>query len=247
MWDELPNPLSARLSRRAMLRRAIAVGLSLAVPMLQGCGTTNAIESSLNFSNWASAETATRNDINKAVRAFELQNNVQVNNIAIPFDETLAQLTQLIHANITLDVMELSGNLPYVLAGMGALADLGPFVATDWYQDAFPNSFAAGTYKGVLYAVPFSITPHGFWYNKTMLSKAGLNAARSPRTMNELNQALKVLRAKLPANSYPIALDTSETEYALVGFWPWIWTFGGNPMADDGKGNVTINWADDGT
>ncbi|HEV2656441.1 MAG TPA: hypothetical protein VGT82_15860, partial [Ktedonobacteraceae bacterium] len=45
----------------------------------------------------------------------------------------------------------------------------------------------------------------------------------------------------------PIALDTSETEYALVGFWPWIWTFGGNPMADDGKGNVTINWADDGT
>ncbi len=249
MWDGLPNPSPARLSRRAVLGRAIAMGLSLAgtVPLLQGCGATSAIESSLNFSNWASAETATRNDINKAVRAFELQNNVQVNNIAIPFDETLAQLTQLIHANIALDVMELSGNVPYVLAGMGALADLGPFVATDWYQDAFPNSFAAGTYKGVLYAVPFSITPHGFWYNKTMLRKAGLNAAQPPRTMNELNQALKVLRAKLPASSYPIALDTSATEYALVGFWPWIWTFGGNPMADDGKGNVTINWADDGT
>jgi multiple sugar transport system substrate-binding protein len=249
MWDGLPNPSQVRLSRRAMLGRAIAVGLSLAstVPLLQGCGTTNAIESSLNFANWASAETATRNDINKAVRAFEQQNNVQVNNIGIPFDETLAQLTQLIHANITIDVMELSGNLPYALAGIDALADLGPFVATDWYQDAFPNSFAAGTYKGVLYAVPFSITPHGFWYNKTMLSRAGLNAAHPPRTMNELNQVLKVLRAKLPASSYPIALDTSETEYALIGFWPWIWTFGGNPMADDGKGNVTINWADDGT
>src|SRR6266487_1556033 len=241
--------LPARLSRRAILGRAIAVGLSLAstTSLLQGCGTTNTIKSSLNFANWASAETATRNDINKAVSVFEQQNNVQVNNIGMPFDEALAQLTELIRAHITLDVMELSGNWPYALAGIGALADLGPYVAADWYQDAFPNSFAAGTYKGVLYAVPFSITPHGLWYNKILLSGAGLNPAYPPRTMHELNQAMTVLRAKLPANSYPIALDTSATEYALIGFWPWIWTFGGNPMADDGRGNVTINWAGDGT
>ncbi len=166
MWDgaEFTNPLQARLSRRAVLGRALAVGLSLASTgtLLQGCNTST-IESSLNFANWASAETATRNDINKAVGAFEQQNNVQVNNIGLPFDEALTQLTELIRANIILDVMELSGNWPYALAGMGALADLGPYVANDWYQDAFPNSFAAGTYKGVLYAVPFSITPHGFW------------------------------------------------------------------------------------
>jgi multiple sugar transport system substrate-binding protein len=143
--------------------------------------------------------------------------------------------------------MELSGNLPYVLANKGALADLGPFVAQDWYQDAFPNSFAAGTYKGVLYAAPFSITPHGFWYNKVLMTDAGLDATHPPRTIDELNAAMTVLRAKLPTGSYPLALDTSATEYALVGFWPWIWTFGGNPMVDDGNGNVTINWADNGT
>lgn len=238
----------AKPSRRDVLEHALFVGLSLASAgtLLQSC-STKTLKRSLNFANWASAETATRNNINKALHVFEDQNNVQVNNIGMPFDEVLTQLTALIDANITLDVMELSGNLPYALAGRGALADLGPFVARDWYQDAFPNSFAAGTYKGKLYAVPFSITPHGFWYNKVLLSAAGLDAARPPQTIAELNEAMTVLRTKLPARSYPIALDTSMTEYALIGFWPWIWTFGGNPMRDDGNGNVTINWADDGT
>jgi multiple sugar transport system substrate-binding protein len=236
-------------SRRAVLTRATAVGFSLACggTLLQACSSSATPESSLNFANWASAETATRADIDKALSAFEAQNNVQVNNIGMPFDDVLSELIRLVQAHVTLDVMELSGNVPYVLAGMGALADLGPFVSQDWYMDAFRNSFAAGTYRNTLYAVPFSITPHGFWYSKVLMARAGLNPARPPHTMDELNQAMTVLRAKLPGNVYPIALDTSETEYALIGFWPWIWTFGGEPMLVDDTGAVTINWADDGT
>jgi multiple sugar transport system substrate-binding protein len=237
-------------NRREMLKRAIVVGASLASAgtLMQGCNTsTNAIKTSLNFANWASAETATRSNIDKALLAFENQNNVQVNNIGMPFDEVLAQITELINAHITLDVMELSGNVPYALAGRGALTDLTAFVPANWYQDAFPNSFAAGTYNGVLYAVPFSITPHGFWYNKKLLSAAHLDPTRPPRSTIELNEVLSTLRSRLPATSYPIGLDTSATEYALIGFWPWIWTFGGNPMADAGNGKVIINWADDGT
>jgi multiple sugar transport system substrate-binding protein len=256
MWDNVTPSYSewGKISRRGLIRRALAVGLSLGAvdTLLQGCsggfGTTGGTaESSLNFANWASAETATRANIDKALLAFENQNNVQVNNIAMQFDEVLTQLTQMIRANIILDVMELSGNWPYALAGMGALADLGPFVPESWYEDAFPNSFPAGTYKGTLYAVPFSITPHGFWYSKTLLASNGLDPTRPPRTIAELNEAMTVLRARLPRNSYPIALDTSATEYALIGFWPWIWTFGGNPMVDNGDGEVAINWADEGT
>jgi multiple sugar transport system substrate-binding protein len=236
-------------SRRALLSRATAIGLSLAYggPLLQACGSAGSPESSLNFTNWASAETATREDIDKALSAFETQNNVQVNNIGMPFDDVLSELTKLFQAHVTLDVMELSGNVPYALAGLGALADLTPFVPQDWWMDAFPKSFAAGTYKNALYAVPFSITPHGFWYSKVLMAQAGLKPTRPPRTIDELNQAMTVLRAKLPGNVYPIAIDTSETEYALIGFWPWIWTFGGEPMLADETGAVTINWTDDGT
>lgn len=243
------NSLEERASRRQFLTRAATLGLSLSTLgiALQACGGNATIESSLSFANWASAETATRNDIDKALLAFENQNQVQVNNIGIPFDQVLDQLTRATQANITMDVMEVSGNWPYVLGAKGALTDLNAFVPQTWRSDAFPNSFETGTYNGALYAVPFSITPHGFWYNKTLLNAAGLNASQPPRTINELNQAMAVLRANLPGTSYPIGIDTSETEYALVGFWPWIWTFGGNPMQDDGHGHVTINWADEGT
>jgi multiple sugar transport system substrate-binding protein len=246
--DEIPHPET--MIRRIFIKRAITTGilLSSAGTILQSCaGDGTGGSSSLNFANWASAETATRNQIDKALNAFESQHNVQVNNIGMPFDDSLTQLTAMTKAGIHPDVMELSGNWPYALASTGALADLAPFVSQQWRKDGFPNSFEAGTYKGTLYAVPFSITPHGFWYSKKLMAAAGLSATLPPRTINDLNQAMEVLRAKLPDQVYPIGIDTSKTEYALVGFWPWIWTFGGNPMSDDGKGNVTINWADNGT
>lgn len=245
----VPFAESRKIHRRKLLGKALAMGLAIgaADSLFAACSGNMPGESTLNFANWASAEIATRDNIDKALPAFEKQNTVQVNNIAMPFDEVLSQITELIHAGITLDVMELSGNLPYALAGMGALASLDSFVPQDWYTDAFPNSFAAGRYNNVLYAVPFSITPHGFWYNKALLASAGLDATRPPQTMDELNEILHVLRAKLPATCYPLALDTSATEYALIGFWPWIWTFGGNPMIDQGDGGVAINWADEGT
>ena len=147
------------------------------------------------------------------------------------------------------DVMQLSGNWPYALGGSGALADLDKYADSipGYREDAFTNSFEVGTYKGVLYAVPWTITPHGFWYSKDLMDQSGLDPTKPPATIDELNQQMDTLRAKLPADAYPIGIDISKTEYALVGFWPWIWTFGGNPMVDNGKGEVTINWADDGT
>jgi multiple sugar transport system substrate-binding protein len=239
-----------RQSRRNFITRALVLGMSLSSieTMLQSCSSgTDTTAHSLNFANWASAEIATRDNINQALQTFEKRNAVQVNNIGMPFDDVLNQLISMTQVSISPDVMELSGNWPYALAGQGMLADLSPFVSQSWYQDAFPNSFEVGTYKGVLYAVPFSITPHGFWYSKTLMTQANLDPTTPPRTIDELNQAMEVLRANLPDDAYPIGIDTSATEYALVGFWPWIWTFGGNPMVDDGKGNVSINWADSGT
>jgi multiple sugar transport system substrate-binding protein len=245
IWSDCPQE---KMNRRAFCARALILGLAgtSASTMLSSC-QNDTVKKSLNFANWASAETATRDNINRALQAFEMQHNVQVNNLGMPFDQMLSQLIAMTRAGISPDVVELSGSGPYTLSNMNALIDLGPFVSQHWHRDAFPHSFEAGTYKGILYAVPFSITPHGFWYNKALLYAAGLNPAQPPRTMDQLNQVMTILRDKLPSDSYPIGLDTSVTEYALVGFWPWIWTFGGNPLLQDGKGQVHINWADDGT
>jgi multiple sugar transport system substrate-binding protein len=251
--DPMKELLQGKLARRDFLARAGALGVSLSSlgALLEACGggssTPSGNSTTLKFANWASAESATRDNINKALKVFESSNNATIQNIGIPFDQVLQQLTTMTNGGNPPDVMQLSGNWPYALGGAGALEPLDSYVSSDWKSDAFTNSFEVGTYKGKTYAVPFTVTPHGFWYSKDLMKQAGLDETKPPKTIDELNQMMATLRAKLPADAYPIGIDISKTEYALVGFWPWIWTFGGNPMVDDGKGNVTINWADSGT
>src|SRR6266849_9749211 len=127
-WDSgLQAPSGRRgrqpFSRRALLTRALSMGLALSGTggLLQACSTPGTLESSLNFANWASAETATRDNIDTALLAFENTNNVQVNNIGMPFDDVLDELKSMIQAHITVDVMEMSGNVPYMLADLNAL------------------------------------------------------------------------------------------------------------------------------
>lgn len=246
--------LAGRINRRDFILRSLALGVSFGgiAAFLESCGNSSSpgngssSSTTLKYANWASAESATKTQIDNAIQAFESANNVKINNIAIPFDQMLQQLTTMTNGGNPPDVMELSGNWPYALGGSGALQPLNSYIGS-WRNDAFTNSFEVGTYKGNVYAVPFSISPHGFWYSKDLMSQAGLDPNSPPATMDQLMSQMQTLRSKLPSDAYPIGIDVSKTEYALVGFWPWIWTFGGNPMVDDGKGNVTINWADDGT
>ena len=250
--DRLVQELTAgRISRRDFMFRALALGVSFGgiESILAACGgssSTSSNSTTLSYANWASAESATKTKIDQAIQDFQTQNNVKINNIAIPFDQMLQQLETMTNGGNPPDVVELSGNWPYALGGGGALQPLNSYIGS-WRSDAFTNSFEVGTYKGNVYAVPFSISPHGFWYSKDLMTQAGLDATKPPATIDELNSQMATLRSKLPTDAYPIGIDVSKTEYALVGFWPWIWTFGGNPMVDDGKGNVTINWADNGT
>ncbi|MGH2495745.1 MAG: ABC transporter substrate-binding protein [Ktedonobacteraceae bacterium] len=246
--------LAGRINRRDFILRSLALGVSFSavVAFLESCGGSSSPNPSgsssttLKYANWASAESATKTQIDNAIQAFETANNVKINNIPIPFDQMLQQLTTMTNGGNPPDVMELSGNWPYALGGSGALQPLNSYIGS-WRNDAFTNSFEVGTYKGNVYAVPFSISPHGFWYSKDLMTQAGLDPTKPPTTMDQLMSMMQALRSKMPSDAYPIGIDVSKTEYALVGFWPWIWTFGGNPMVDDGKGNVTINWADDGT
>ncbi len=243
--------LEGKVGRRDLITRALVLGMTAGglESLLAACGGGNQSSSNtktVKYANWASAESATKNRINQALKEFETQYKATVDNIAIPFDSMLTQLQTMTSGGNPPDVMELSGNWPYALGGGGSLQALNSYIGS-WRNDGFTNSFEVGTYKDQVYAVPFSISPHGFWYNKVVMQKYGLDPTKPPTTMDELNNMMEELRAKLPSNVHPIGIDISKTEYALVGFWPWIWTFGGNPMQEDNQGKMAINWADDGT
>lgn len=194
----------------------------------------------LSFANWVSAEAATRENVEKVIRAFEAQHpGVTIKNIAIPFDQMRQQLITMSAGGNPPDVMQLNGFWPHELGAMGALIDLRTLAEPEFLADNFEGGLDAGTYQGKLYAVPFGLSPHGFWYNKNLMAQAGLDPNRPPRTIDELNAHMAILKNALgPKGIYPIGIDTTRIDYALTGFWPWILTFGGRPLYD---GKVNFN------
>jgi multiple sugar transport system substrate-binding protein len=243
--------LGRRGSRRDLVIGMIAGGASV----IPGSRSTRAQErptSVLKFSSWATTEPATRDSMTETLRVFEQIYGARIESIDIPFGTTLDQLLSLAPLGDLPDVMQLSGSWPRELAFRGLLSDLSSLgeEAPEILQ-SFPGALEAGEYKGVLCAAPFAVAPLGFWYHRELLKNANPDFDQPPKTIAELDQWLKLLKAYMPDEGYyPIRIDVSVAEYALTRFWPWIWTFGGNPMPDDDQGNVaidSINWTDDGT
>lgn len=191
----------------------------------------------LRFANWASAEQSTRENIHKVLAAFEASHpNVTIENISIPFDQVRQQLITMSAGGNPPDVAQLSGPWSQELGPLGVLRDLNEFFTAAERADNWEGGLQAGTYEGKLYALPFGLSPHGLWYNKKLLAAAGIDSP--PKTMEELNTTMAILKETLPTEVYPIGVDTTKIDYALVGFWPWLLTYGARPMYD---GNMNFN------
>jgi len=193
-------------------------------------------EIELTFFNWASAEEATRKNIEGLMAQFEAENpGVKFKNVQFGFGDIQNQTLIAITGGNPPDIVQQSSNMPFELAAMGALQPLDEYVSADYLADNFPGALAAGTMDGKLYALPWIITPHGFWYNKKLMADLGLDPAKPPRTIDALNEAAKAAKAK---DVYAVGLDTTKRQYALVHQWPWMLAFGAEPIKD-GKPNFT--------
>ena len=194
----------------------------------------------LRFANWASAEQSTRENIEKVIADFEASHpGVTIESIAIPFDQMRQQLITMSAGGNPPDIAQLSGPWSHELGPLGVLQNLNQFMTEDELADQWVGGLQAGTYNGKLYAIPFGLSPHGLWYNKKLLAQAGFDTP--PRTMAEMNQMMAAMRQTLPQNVYPIGVDTTKIDYALVGFWPWMLTYGARPMYN---GDLNFNTKD---
>jgi multiple sugar transport system substrate-binding protein len=86
-------------------------------------------------------------------------------------------------------------------------------------------------------ALPLSLTPHGFWFNKDLMKQAGLDPSKPPQTIAELNSDMAAIKAKLP-KVYPFAMMTAKGEYAVVNMWPWLQAYCKTPPMT----NTRLGW-----
>jgi len=195
----------------------------------------------IKFANWVSAESATAANVNKVIKAFEkLHPGVTIQNEAIPFDSMYQQLTTMAAGQNLPDVMMLSGPWTQELGAVGDLSNLSPLAGKAYLNDNYKGALDAGSYHGTLYSIPSELTPHGFWYNKVLMKAAGLNPNKPPQTLQQLNADSAIIERKLgPKGIYPLGIDTTKIDYALVEFFPYFYMNGARPLYNDSANFAT--------
>ncbi|MFJ6386836.1 extracellular solute-binding protein [Streptomyces sp. NPDC091972] len=109
------------------------------------------------------------------------------------------------------------------------------------------NILGAGEIDGASYGVPIGANTLALYYNKKVLTAAGVDPA-SVKDWNSLTAALKKVRA---AGKKGITFSAINTEEGSFQFLPWFWGAGGDlTELDSAKGVAALSlwkgWVDDG-
>ncbi|MFE1834522.1 sugar ABC transporter substrate-binding protein [Streptomyces sviceus] len=109
------------------------------------------------------------------------------------------------------------------------------------------NILGAGEIDGSSYGVPIGANTLALYYNKKVLTAAGVDPA-SVKDWNSLTAALKKVKA---AGKKGITFSAINTEEGSFQFLPWFWGAGGDLTAlDSAKGVAALSlwkgWVDDG-
>ena len=216
--------------RAAVLAASTAIVLGAAV-----MGSAAQDKTTITFANWATAEAATRPGIEEVIANFEKANpDIDVQSETISFSEIARQLVLRVRSGNPPDVAQIAGNDTLLLAATGGL-ELLSTIAADTVANLKPGSLSGLEVDGSLVALPWNQAPAGFWYNKAIMEKAGLDPENPPKTIDELNAALKSIKESQP-DVIPLGVDTTNRAFSLSSNWPWMLTFGAKPVGADATG-----------
>ena len=126
-------------------------------------------------------------------------------------------------------------------AKAGLLKDITADVDADggaWRNTFAPGALAVYSYDGKQYGVPWDMGMVGWWYNKDLFAKAGIQAP--PTTWTEFLDAVKKLKA---AGITPIALGEKDS-WTGMHIWSYLATRIGGQAAFEAALNRKGSFAD---
>ena len=216
---------SPRSGRLVVTVAAAVLVLGMIGPRIAAAETVT-----ITFANWAAAEGTTKPAIEKVIADFEASHpDIRIKSEAISFSEIARQLALRVRAGNPPDVAQLAGNDTFLIASTGKLEPLSGYIDAKFKAELKPDALNSLQYQGKLIALPWTLAPAGLWYDKAILQKAGLDPEKPPKTIDELTTAMAAVRKTQP-DVIPLGLDTTNRPFALQSNWPWMATFGANPL-----------------
>jgi len=144
----------------------------------------------------------------------------KINRTAVPGPSLIQKVLQQASSKTLPDVLMLDNPDIQQIAATGALAPLGDYgIKTDGYAE---GPVSAATYKGKLYGLQPAANTIGIFYNKDVLTKAGVTP---PTTWDELKSTAKKLTI---GDQYGFAFNATADFEGAWQFLPPMWTNGGD-------------------
>ncbi len=136
------------------------------------------------------------------------------------------------------DVVFVDGPLVSSWAVAGIIQPLTRFIQRDKIQkkDFIPPSWRQNEWAGDVWAMPVIVDPNfALTYNEELFANAGLNAEQPPRTIAELEQAIRRLtRYDSEGQMAQIGMVAWDVFGRTNTMYTWGWNFGGEFMDEDG-------------
>ncbi|QSZ49948.1 extracellular solute-binding protein [Arthrobacter sp. D5-1] len=220
---------SAQRTRRPLALAVVAlIGLPLA---LSACGSSTAASSTeavteISVMDYYNNE-PDKSFIGAALTKCGTQLGVTVKRETVPGKSLISKVLQQSSSKTLPDVLMLDNPDLQQIAATGALAPLADFNVST--EDFAEGVLSAGTYKDKVYGLAPTVNTIALFYNKDILSKAGVTP---PTTWDELKDA----SAKLTAgDQYGLAFNANPTYEGTWQFLPVMWSNGGDEKKIDTK------------
>ncbi|MBP5274920.1 MAG: extracellular solute-binding protein [Abditibacteriota bacterium] len=184
---------------------------------------------------WYGASPGERTAYEKMIKDFEKQNpDIKVNGVLVPQAYVERKLTLSIAGKVPPDVVRFYAHLGGGMMSRGALEPLDGLIKEDSYslEDFYPAGLSQNTFGGVLYGLPWVLSPNALYYNKALFREAGLDPERPPRTWEELKVYSRKL-TKYGKNGKPVRLGYSAFLYNPNNFAMYLWQLGGELVDPD--------------
>jgi multiple sugar transport system substrate-binding protein len=184
----------------------------------------------ITFTGWALNEGASRDVVAGFAEAYGQAHDLKIELVAVPWGEALNQLVLQATGGTAEGAAQLDIAWLNTLAATGQLKDLSAYAEGQGYTEA---ALSSGQANGVQYGLPWTTGSIGLVANREILDNAGVTEL--PATIDEFEAALEKIKAYDP-DIIPYAGMTDIG--GLKDIMPWIWTFGGQVI--DENGNVLL-------
>lgn len=206
------------LSRRGLLAATAATGLGATA--LSACGSSDSGNSSgkttIEWWNITTTQPAKKLWAQRAKEFEAAHPDVKIKIVTLENEAYKSKMTALTTSGKLPDIYHTwGGGVLKQQIDAGLVEDLTDKVSS-WTKDFVPAAMSAYRFEDRTYAVPFDIGMVGFWYNKALFTKAGIDAP--PTTWSAYLDAVQALKDE---GITPIALAGKE-KWPGMYYWAYL-------------------------